>query len=46
MWIDPETGYVREAELSTVFEDQTSDWSIVFSEFEQPVEIAPPDTEG
>jgi hypothetical protein len=46
MWIDPATGYVREAELSTVFEGQTSDWSIEFSEFGQPVEITPPDTEG
>jgi hypothetical protein len=46
MWIDPETGYVREAELSTVFEGQTSDWSIEFSEFDKPVEITPPDTEG
>ncbi len=46
MWIEPSTGYVREAELSTVFEGQTSDWSIEFSEFEQPVEISPPDTEG
>lgn len=46
MWIDPETGYVREAELATVFEGQTSDWSIEFSEFEEPVEISPPDTEG
>jgi lipoprotein LprG len=44
MWIDPETGYVREAELSTVYEGQTSDWFIEFSEFGEPVEIAPPDT--
>ncbi len=46
MWIDPETGYVREAELSTVFEDQTSDWYIEFSEFDEPIEIAPPDIES
>lgn len=46
MWIDPVTGYVREAELSTVFEGQTSDWIIEFSEFEEPVEITPPDTES
>lgn len=46
MWIDPTTGYVREAELSTVHEGQTSDWSIEFSEFDEPVEIAPPDIEG
>lgn len=46
MWIDPETGYVREAELSTVFEGQTSDWFIEFSEFGVPVEIAAPDIES
>lgn len=46
MWIEPETGYVREAELSTVFEGQTSDWLIEFTEFGEPVEISPPDTEG
>lgn len=46
MWIDPETGYVREAELSTVLEGQTSDWFIDFTEFGEPVEITAPDTEG
>ncbi|MDX2343506.1 MAG: LppX_LprAFG lipoprotein [Acidimicrobiia bacterium] len=46
MWIDPETGYVREAELSTVYEGQTSDWYIEFSEFDVPIEIAPPDIES
>lgn len=46
MWIDPENGYVREAELSTVFRGQTSDWFIEFSEFGVPVEIAPPEIEG
>jgi hypothetical protein len=46
MWIDPETGYVREAELSTVHEGQTSDWYIEFSEFDAPIEIAPPDIES
>ena len=44
MWIDPATGYVREAELSTIYEGQTSDWHIEFSEFGQPVAITPPDT--
>ena len=46
MWIEPQSGYVREAELSTVFEGQTSDWIIEFTEFGDPVEITPPDTEG
>ncbi len=46
MWIDPETGYVREAELSTVFEGQTSDWYIEFTEFGVSVDIAPPDLES
>lgn len=46
MWIDPETGYVREAELSTVHEGQISDWFIDFTEFGEPVEITAPDTEG
>jgi lipoprotein LprG len=46
MWIEPSTGYVREAELSTVNEGQTSDWSIEFTEFGEPVEISPPDIES
>ena len=46
IWIDPETGYVREAELSTVYEGQTSDWYIEFSEFDEPIEIEPPDIES
>jgi lipoprotein LprG len=46
MWIDIEHGYVREAELSTVLDGQTSDWFIEFSEFAEPVEIAPPDIES
>ena len=46
MWIEPATGYVREAELSTVHEGQTSDWYIEFTEFGEPVEIAPPDIES
>jgi hypothetical protein len=46
MWIDPVTGFVREAELSTTYEGQISDWSIEFSEFEEPVEITPPDNES
>lgn len=46
MWIEPSTGRVREAELSTVSEGQTSDWYIEFTEFGEPVEIAPPDIES
>jgi hypothetical protein len=46
MWIEPSTGRVREAELSTVNEGQTSDWYIEFTEFGEPVEITPPDTES
>lgn len=46
LWIDPETGYVREAELATVFEGQTSDWYIEFSEFGEPIEITAPDIES
>ncbi|MDJ0952145.1 MAG: LppX_LprAFG lipoprotein [Acidimicrobiia bacterium] len=46
MWIDPVTGYVREADLATVHEGQTSDWFIEFWDFDEPVEITPPDTEG
>ncbi|MEA2002547.1 MAG: LppX_LprAFG lipoprotein [Actinomycetota bacterium] len=46
MWIDPETGYVREAELSTVFQGQTSDWYIEFTEFGVAVDISPPDLES
>jgi len=46
MWIDPETGYVREAELSTEYQGQISDWYIEFSEFDVPIEIEAPDIEG
>lgn len=46
MWIEPSTGYVREAELSTVSGGQTSDWYIEFTEFGEPVEITPPDIES
>jgi hypothetical protein len=46
MWLDAVTGHIREAELSTVYEGQTSDWLIVFSEYGEPVEITPPDIEG
>jgi hypothetical protein len=46
LWIEPETGFVREAELSTVLEGQTSDWSIEFSEFGVEVDISPPEIES
>ena len=46
LWIDPASGHVREAELSTVYEGQTSDWYIMFSEFDVPIEIEPPDIES
>ena len=46
MWLDAVTGHIREAELSTVYQGQTSDWLIVFTEYGEPVEIAPPDIEG
>lgn len=46
MWIEPSTGYVREAELSTVHEGQTSDWYIEFTEFGEPVDISPPEIES
>ncbi|MDJ0497098.1 MAG: LppX_LprAFG lipoprotein [Acidimicrobiia bacterium] len=45
MWLDTSTGHIREAELSTVYEGQTSDWYIEFTEFGEPVEINPPDIE-
>jgi hypothetical protein len=46
LWIEPETGFVREAELSTVFEGQISDWIIEFSEFGVEVDISPPEIES
>lgn len=46
LWIEPTTGYVREAELSTVHEGQTSDWDIEFNEFGVEVEISPPEIES
>ena len=46
LWLDTATGHIREAELSTVFKGQTSDWFIEFTEYGEPVEITPPDTEG
>lgn len=46
MWIDPATGYVREAELSTMLDGKTSDWTIEFSEFGKEVSIEAPDVSG
>lgn len=46
LWIEPGTGYVREAELSTEYQGQISDWFIEFSEFEEPVEITPPEIDN
>ncbi len=46
MWIDPVTGHIREAELSTVYQGQSSDWLIEFTKYGEPVEIEPPDTES
>ncbi len=46
LWLDTTTGHIREAELSTVFQGQTSDWFIEFTEFGVPVAITPPDTEA
>jgi len=46
LWIDTVTGHIREAELSTLYQGQTSDWLIEFTEFGVPVDITPPDLEG
>jgi len=46
LWLDTVTGHIREAELSTVFQGQTSDWLIEFTEYGVPVEITPPNIEG
>lgn len=46
MWLDTVTGHIREAELSTVYQGETSDWLIEFTEYGEPVEILPPDIEG
>ncbi|MDJ0663066.1 MAG: LppX_LprAFG lipoprotein [Acidimicrobiia bacterium] len=46
LWLDTVTGHIREAELSTVYEGQTSDWFLEFGEYGEPVEITPPDIEG
>jgi lipoprotein LprG len=46
LWIEPATGYVREAELSTVSEGEVSDWNIEFSEFGKEVTIEQPDAGG
>lgn len=46
MWLDTATAHIREAELSTEFKGQTSDWLIEFTEYGEPVEITPPDIEG
>jgi hypothetical protein len=46
MWLDAGTGHIREAELSTIFQGQISDWLIEFTEYGEPVEITPPDIEG
>ena len=46
MWLDTATGHIREAELSTVYEGQTSDWYLEFTDYGVPVDIEPPDIES
>ena len=43
IWIDPATGYVREAEFVTIYRGEDTTWRLTFSEFGEPIEIDIPD---
>ncbi len=46
IWIDPSTGYVREAEFVTIYRGEDTTWRLTFSEFGEPIEINIPDLGG
>jgi hypothetical protein len=46
VWIDPVTGYVREAEFITNYRGEETTWRLTFSDFGKPIEIAVPDLTG
>lgn len=46
IWIDPETGYVREAEFITIYRGEETTWRLTFSDFGEPIEITIPDLDG
>ena len=46
IWIDPSTGYVREAEFVTIYRGEDTTWRLTFSEFGEPIEINVPDLGG
>lgn len=46
IWIDPTTGYVREAEFITIYRGEETTWRLTFSEFGEPIEVNVPDLGG
>ncbi len=46
LWLDPETGAVREAQFPTVYRGENSEWSLRFFDYGEPLEITIPDLEG
>jgi lipoprotein LprG len=46
IWIEPTTGYVREAEFVTIYRGDDTTWRLTFSEFGEPLEIDIPDLGG
>ena len=46
IWIEPTTGYVREAEFVTIYRGEETTWRLTFSEFGEPIEVNVPDLGG
>ena len=44
--IDLETFYLLRAEFSTTGEEGVSDWLLIFTDYDEPVTIEPPATDG
>jgi hypothetical protein len=44
IWFDMGTGAVREVEFSTVYEGETSTWTLGFNGYGEPVDVSPPPT--
>ena len=46
LWLDPVDGAVREAEFTTLYRGEESDWSLRFFDYGEPLEITVPDLDN
>ena len=46
LWLDPENGAVREAEFTTLYRGEESDWRLVFFDYGEELSIEVPDLDG